>query len=74
MIREFHFSDRYSHRGSLFFTVFRANVGNESRAEVDDRLGEFTWNLGTLEEGYGMQGSPLPPHSVARSQLYSSLN
>ena len=29
-------------------------MGDEGRTEVDDRLREFTWNLGVLEEVYGM--------------------
>lgn len=29
------------------------DVGNEGHTEVGDRLREFTWNLGVLEEGYG---------------------
>ena len=31
----------------LFF-----KVGDKSYAAVDDRVREFTWNLGTLKEGY----------------------
>ena len=28
------------------------NVGNEGRTKVHDRLREFTWNFGTLGQGY----------------------
>ena len=28
-------------------------VGSGVRTEVANRLRDFTWNLGTLEEGYG---------------------
>jgi len=34
-------------------TVFCVKVGNEVRGEVANALGDFTWNLGTLEEWYG---------------------
>jgi len=29
-------------------------MGDEGRMEVDDSLREFTWNLGALEEVYGV--------------------
>jgi len=35
--------------------------------EVGDRLGEFTRNLGTLQEGYEIQPPPLAFRSLARS-------
>ena len=47
-------------------------MGAEGRTEVDNRLREFTWNLGALEEVYGMQVSPLAPCSFACTQLCSS--
>jgi len=37
----------------MFGIIYIVRVGNEGRTEVADRLTEFTWNLDTLEEGYG---------------------
>jgi len=44
------------------------DVGNKGCTQVGDRVREFTWNLGTLLEGYEIYRPPLALPSFAHSK------